>query len=370
MLCAFQPPAIAQTSVEELQRRLNQREKLIDELARRVEALEQKLGTAESAKTRPRSGDRNDMPASSTVAGEAAAAAQVPASGPGAPATQAEEEQANRALERALVREGGLVLPRGTFEIEPAVTYRHRATAGLDIVSVGAGPAVTRQVGKRDILEPSVAVRAGLPWNSQVGFRMPYLYTRDQLASGGATEETRRSGGWGDPELTWTTQFVREGGGLPGVLGTVSWTAPTGSFRLTDITSPGSGFHVVQAGLNAVKRQDPMVFYSSVVHAWALSKRLGGTEIDPGDTTSLKLGAILAASPDTSLRFAFEMSRGGKLELNGRRQPGSDTSVALLEFGLVSALTARSVLDLRVGIGLTPDSPNYRIGLALPLRFY
>ena len=38
--------------------------------------------------------------------------------------------------------------------------------------------------------------------------------------------------------------------------------------------------------------------------------------------------------------------------------------------GLVSALTARSVLDLRVGIGLTPDSPNYRIGLALPLRFY
>jgi hypothetical protein len=113
-----------------------------------------------------------------------------------------------------------------------------------------------------------------------------------------------------------------------------------------------------------------MVFYGSLAHARTLSRNVAGNEIGPGDTTSLKIGAILAASPDTSLRFAFEMSRAGKIELNGRKQPGSDTSVALLEFGLASVLSARTVLDLRIGIGLTPDSPNYRIGLALPVRFY
>jgi hypothetical protein len=367
-LSLFPGPLSAQTaSVEQLQRRLDEREKLIDELTRRVEALEHKLSAAHAAPSAPPHPQSQSTPEKSARQDKPSSVPQVPPSGPGAPATQADEEQTNRALERALVREGGLVLSRGVYEIEPAFTYRHRARSGLEI----AGPsAVTRQVSQRDIVESSVAFRLGLPWSSQVGLRMPYVYTRDQVASGGTTEQRENRAGWGDAELTWTTQFIGERGPVPSLLGTLSWTAPTGSFSLTDIASPGAGFHVVQAGLNAVKRQDPMVFYGSLAHARTLSRNVAGNEIGPGDTTSLKIGAILAASPDTSLRFAFEMSRAGKIELNGRKQPGSDTSVALLEFGLASVLSARTVLDLRIGIGLTPDSPNYRIGLALPVRFY
>jgi hypothetical protein len=157
---------------------------------------------------------------------------------------------------------------------------------------------------------------------------------------------------------------------MPGLLGTASWTARTGSFRLGDVNSPGGGFNVLQAGLTAVKRQDPMVFYGAVTRAWRLGRTIAGLDIEPGEVTGLKVGTILAASLETSLRLAFDVSRTARTRVNGQKTPGTDTSIGVLEIGLGSVLSARTVLDVRVGVGLTPDAPNYRIDVALPMRFY
>jgi hypothetical protein len=81
------------------------------------------------------------------------------------------------------------------------------------------------------------------------------------------------------------------------------------------------------------------------------------------------MGTILAASPDTSVRFAFELNRYGKIELNRRKVPGSDLRVAVFEFGLATIILPRTLLDLRVGIGLTSESPDFRLGFSLPIRF-
>jgi len=32
-------------------------------------------------------------------------------------------------------------------------------------------------------------------------------------------------------------------------------------------------------------------------------------------------------------------------------------------------LTAKTLVDLSLGIGITPDAPDFRIGLSLPIRF-
>jgi hypothetical protein len=361
LACAFfsATSAYAQSSaVEDLQRRLDDREKVISELIRRVEALERQLGGAQAAITPP--------PQEKLVA----TPGQQTQTNAGAPATELDEEQGARALERALVREGGLVLPRGVYEIEPAFTYRQRETQALTALAIGGQSSIALRSQRRDTLESSLALRIGLPWSSQLGVRVPYLASRTQLVVPGLEEQRSNRSGLGDIELAWTTQFMRERRALPSLLGTVSWAAPTGSFRLDSVNSPGSGFHVLQAGLTAVKRQDPMVFYGTVTQAWRLSRTISGLDIDPGDVTGFKVGTILAASPETSLRLALDVSRAGRTRVNGQKAPGTDASVGVLELGLGSLISGRTVLDFRVGIGLTPDAPNYRIDVALPVRFY
>ena len=61
-----------------------------------------------------------------------------------------EDEDINRALERSLVREGGLVLSPKTFEIEPNFVYSHLTQDGF----------------RRDSWGPGLTFRAGLPWRS------------------------------------------------------------------------------------------------------------------------------------------------------------------------------------------------------------
>ena len=360
-LCVSPHAIRAQTNtVEELQRRLDEREKVISDLMRRVETLEQRFGAPAGVST-------------DVIAKPPGSATPPPTQvGAATPATAADEEQGNRALERALVREGGLVLPRSVFEIEPAFTYRHRVSDALQIVTVNGQAFVAQQSLKRDMLESSVAFRLGLPWDSQVGLRIPYAVNRQEITTGGSVfdEQTRHRSGWGDLELSLTTQLLRERNALPALLGSIVWKTITGHFSLGDASSPGSGFHFIEAGLTAVKRQDPLVFYGTLSHGVSFKRDISGSEIAPGNRTGLKLGTILAASPETSLRFALEMSRAGTTEVNSERQQGTGTSIAMFEFGVASVISARSLLDFRVAIGLTPTSPNLRLGVAVPIRFY
>lgn len=357
--CFFAPAVHAQTdALEQLQRRLDEREKVISELIRRVEILEQRLSERPAARASEPGGKTSSIAASNAAPSDAAA-----------PATDIDDEPANRALERALSREGGLILPRGAYELEPAITYGHHTRDAARVVTVQGQGVVSQEDLKRDTLGASLALRFGLPWRSQIELNVPYAHNRENIATDGATQQVRNRSGWGDLELGWTTQLMRERGAAPSLFGTVNWKTATGRFSRNDDISPGSGFHSVLAGLTAVKRQDPLVFHGTLFHAFNLQKNISGIDIDPGNTTGLRLGTILAASPDTSLRLAFVMNRTGRTELNGAKQPGTDSSVAMLELGVGSLLSATTLLDLRVAIGLTPASPNFRIGLALPMRF-
>jgi hypothetical protein len=91
--------------------------------------------------------------------------------------------------------------------------------------------------------------------------------------------------------------------------------------------------------------------------------------VQPGDAVGLKVGSILAASPDTSLRAAFDFTRSGRARVAGSSVAGTDATFGVLELGLATLLTASALLDVELGIGVTPDAPDFRIRLALPIRF-
>jgi hypothetical protein len=290
---------------------------------------------------------------------------------PEAPApTESEEagaaDEGARALERALVREGGLVLPRKVIEVEPRFEYLYRGVQGLNVVTVNGLPQAAPQDLRSDKVEASVAIRAGLPGSFQVEARLPYVWVDQNRATSGVLSESERASGWGDIELGVTKQLATARRG--GVLGSLVWKSATGHNEFGRL-SPGSGFPSLQAALTVVTREDPLVFFLSPSYTWVYERDRSGIVVDPGDAIGLKAGTLLAASPDTSLRTSFELSRVARTRIAGQHVAGSDTMVGILELGLAKTLTRRTLLDVQLGIGLTPDSPDFRLRLAVPIRF-
>src|SRR5262249_15114810 len=73
-----------------------------------------------------------------------------------------DDKELDRALERILVREGGLVLPAYTYEFSPQLSYAH-----WDRIQ---DPAL------RNSYSAAVSFRMGLPWDTQLSFSLPYVY--------------------------------------------------------------------------------------------------------------------------------------------------------------------------------------------------
>ena len=323
------------------------RDALIDELRRRIEVLEQRLEEKPPAPP-PAAPKLPPKPAASEEAGRS--------------------DEGGRALERTLVRAGGLVLPKGMFELEPRLQYSYRGFEGLRIVTVGGVAQIAPQDISRNQLEASLALRAGLPWSMQAEIRVPYVWANEDRTTLSASRESDSVSGLGDIELALAKQFLDERRGRPAVLGSLNWKSVTGEHELGRL-SPGSGFPQLQGALTAVMRQDPLVFFGTASYAHVFKRDRGGAEVNPGDSIGLKVGSILAASPETSLRAAFDFTRTSRARVGGASVAGSDATVGIVEIGLATLLTGKTLLDVELGIGVTPDAPDFRVRLALPIRF-
>jgi hypothetical protein len=330
------------------------RDALVEELRRRIELLERRL----EEKPAPPSQSASPPPAAE------------PAPGPKPTASEeaGREDEGARALERTLVRAGGLVLPKGAFEFEPSLQYLYRGSEGLRIVSVGGVAQIAQQDISRNQLEASIGLRAGLPWSMQAEVRVPYVWGHEDRATVSASRESERISGLGDIEVGLAKQFFDERTSRPALLASLNYRFTTGDHELGRI-SAGSGFRQLQAALTAVKREDPLVFYGTASYSRAFERERSGSDVDPGDSFGLKGGAILAASPETSLRTSFDVTRIGRARIAGSSVAGSDATVGVLELGLATLLTSRALLDVELGIGITPDAPDFRVRLALPIRF-
>jgi hypothetical protein len=260
-------------------------------------------------------------------------------------------EDSNRALERALVRERGLLLSSGVYEIEPNFIYSHASSGTL----------------RRDSYGPGIALRAGLPWGSQLDASLPYVVERRQTGAA-----TTNSSGVGDFSIGLSHQLLTEQGARPSLIGSLSYQAATGKNTVFESGTPvahGTGFNSIQASLTAVKRVDPLVYFGSYTFGHSFSRRKAGVEVDPGNSHGIRFGAALATSPETSLRAAYNLTFFDKTRYGGAELAGTDTPYGLLEFGGSTVLTDSMALDVVVGAGLTRSAPDFRITVALPIRF-
>ena len=393
-------PGSDAAKIRELQKRIDQRDAVIRDLMRRVERLEHDQatrGTAGSASVPTASSQGAKKLSPSTASGQAppvaaapgttrtaattqtptAQAAPAPAQAPpdssqpakpGPGQFDVSEEAAQHALERALVQTGAALLPSGTLEFVPSLTYQYQrlSVPGQIALTSGGSILITENLTQSNQVQANALLRAGLPWGMQAEIGVPWDYKRLTVASrangAGLSEQAIDVQGLGDPSISLTKQILSESDLRPGLFLSGGWNSNLGQVKHK--LPLGTGFNEVLAGFTAVKRQDPLVFTGGFTY----EKSLEHNGLKPGDQYIANLAMLLAVSPETSLRFNQQITFGNQSTFRGKPIPGSEKTAGTFSFGLLSILGRGFVVDFTAGIGETPDAPNFFIQLGFPIR--
>jgi len=170
----------------------------------------------------------------------------------------------------------------------------------------------------------------------------------------------------------------------------------TGNVRLPTGRSPfktidgqglatGAGYTSFTAGVNTSKVVDPVALFGSLNFTLALpakhlsQQRSGLTliEVKPGPSIGFGIGFAYALSYNISTTLSFQeaVSARSKLLLRDEstgivstRKTSMQTSGAL-NVGLGVRVSPQTTLNFTVGVGMTSDTPDFTLGMNLPLHF-
>ncbi len=261
----------------------------------------------------------------------------------------------------------------GQIEFQPSFTYTRSENDEAIFVNTideegnESDDFITKRKVRRDILNTSFAMRAGLPFNSQLELSIPYQYvdgsTISELpANVNRDDEKNSDSGQGDIRVGLAKTLLREDGWWPDIIGRVTWDSATGE---DDIGGLSNGFHEAIGSLTFLKRQDPLVFISSAGYQKVFEK----DDFKPGDQLDFSIGVVLAASPETSLSFFLSQSLVNESETGNEKIQGSDENLGTLSIGASSVIGRGIFVNLSVDIGLTDDASDYSVGLSMTKRF-
>lgn len=395
--CIAAPEGVAREepadSIAELQRAIAVRDRVIDDLLRRIEALEKTVADFTGKPSQatmpdaPAPAAQAQQPSNGEPAGEMPLHQQeaVPLPEPPPVKTvavdrQEQERLINTAFERTLIDRGGLLLPPYTLEVQPDFTYVHSSSDRIvidalllqDVLAIGD---IFNERVRRDSYLFSATLRLGLPWDLQVETRVPYGLEDQKIFSADNEETTTSIDGVGDVEFSLSHQLTRERGWIPDLLANVRWKSKTGQDTLLggseDNLPLGTGYHSVQGTVTAVKVRDPVAFFGGFSYSYNLKESREIGDIDPGDSLGAHLGVTLALNLDTSLNFSYQQRYTWRTELNGEDIPGSYFNTGTFSAGvsyILDAINYKS-LDVNLGIGLTEDAPDVQFNVSLPMRY-
>lgn len=299
-------------------------------------------------------------------------------------------EQERPDLQPATLRQARAVLiGEGRLEIEPSLSFsftnRNRLDVrGIDIVeNVFIGAIEVRNV-ERNTLTSTVSMRYGLTDRLQFSAAIPYLFSRsksflpptvqreDQL--GEDVESSRSSNDLGDITFGLTYHLLQEEGWKPDLTVALDIKTDTGSSPFEvgpNESASGTGFWGAGLGVTLLKIRDPAaIFVNGNYFFHKKESNVGNFDsVDPPDNWGFGFGVSYALNPFVSLTSSFNNRWVEKTKLNGQEIDGSDQRNASIGFGLSYALGRGRSLDVTASFGLTDDSPDYTVTVAMPFRF-
>jgi hypothetical protein len=356
--CFCQSALAENADLQLLEQKLQQRDMVISELLERVEALEHRIGIQRAA----RDNGLSDEP---VVASSQKVVAAGSAASPGRVVVS--KDDAERALERSLSRDGALLLRPGVVEIEPSLSFIRQEDSTPTLVNSGSTVFAGETKRNTNAVSADLALRAGLPWDSQLEVGVPYRWrevenvTRVGFSSVDSTSAS--AAGAGDLRIGLAKTLLREGLWRPDLVGRLTWNTGSGEASKGGV-SLGGGVQSFTGSLAAIKRQDPVAFVGGLSYQYSLEE----DRVQLGGTTSVSFGSYIALSPQTSLQLTLSAGYQEDTKLSGRTIQGSDRVLGTLVIGGSTLVVPGTLLNLSVGVGLTDDSNDFTVTLSLPSR--
>ncbi|WP_164707899.1 hypothetical protein [Paraburkholderia phosphatilytica] len=249
--------------------------------------------------------------------------------------------------------------------------------------------------------------RYGLTDRVSVDVDVPYEYRHSSFIVGGAggaantlSDASVSSHALGDVNFGIYYQFLKETNNLPDVVGSLRVKTPSGTSPFgikveqltpdnTNLVAPsklptGTGFWNVTAGMSVLKTYDPVVLFGSLSYTYNVARSfadissvVGQTEpadVKLGDIIQFGGGVALAFSDKDSASISYTMAiePQSKTKAPGGEWvgvPGSETTASVLNFGLNHVVNKHLTINGAVSVGLTPDAPNFVVGLRFPYTF-
>ncbi|MCW4453764.1 transporter [Flavobacterium sp. MXW15] len=341
-----------------------------------------------------------------------AAAAPAPAEGYASTAAEAEEarEAARRSVDDVKQQQSALFNRRLTLEnsLSYARYDRKQLTLNgflaLDAIFLGN---IAIENVESDSLTYNFAARWGVNPKLTLNLDVPYVARKTIYQKGGAggsaaaiAQEETRGDGIGDVTVSANYKLFAEGRRRPETVMTVGVTAPTGRepygldwkvierddddfirFAVPAQQPTGNGVWQANLGLSAVKTADPAILFGNIGYIHSFKRSFDDIDsnpdtVNPGDVKLggsyyFGAGVAFAFNERTSLSISFSdklSARASTRYKNGQwvKVIGSDANAGTLNLGVTYALTPHATFVSMLGIGLTPDAPDFTLAFKVP----
>ena len=381
------------------------------ELDMQVQAIQARV-TGKTAQVLP----TPQLPAGETAAAPVAAAtpAAVPPAAEGYASSAAEAQRAKDAARRSVddVKQQQSALFNQRLTLENSVTYarydRKQLTLNgflaLDAIFLGN---IAIENVESDSLTYNFAARWGVNPKLTLNLDVPYIARKTIYQKGGAggsaaaiAQEETHGTGIGDVSVSANYKLFGERGWRPETVLTGGVTAPTGRepygldwkvierdddnfirFAVPSKQPTGNGLWQANIGLSAVKSADPAILFGNIGYVRSFKRSFDDIDANPdtvnpgevnlGNSYYFGAGVAFAFNERTSLSISFSdrMSARASTRYKGGKWMkviGSDGNAGTLNLGVTYALTPKTTLVSLLGIGLTPDAPDFTLAFKVP----
>ena len=381
------------------------------ELDMQVQAIQARV-TGKTAAVLP----TPQLPAGQEAAAPVAAAPPATAApaGEGYASSAAEAQQAKEAARRSVddVKQQQSALFNQKLTLENSITYarydRKQLTLNgflaLDAIFLGN---IAIENVESDSLTYNFAARWGLNPRLTLNLDVPYIARKTIYQKGGAggsaaaiAQEETHGTGIGDVTVSANYKLFGERGWRPETVLTGGVTAPTGRepygldwkvierddddfirFAVPSKQPTGNGLWQANIGLSAVKSADPAILFGNIGYVRSFKRSFDDIDANPdtvnpgevnlGNSYYFGAGVAFAFNERTSLSISFSdrmSARASTRYKNGKwmKVIGSDGNAGTLNLGVTYALTSKATFVSMLGIGLTPDAPDFTLAFKVP----
>jgi len=298
-----------------------------------------------------------------------------------------------------------VLTPKGSFVFDPSLQFSTSSSNRVSLIGYTIIPAITIgliNINKvtRNSYVFALDGRYGITDRLEVSAHVPYVYQKESTSenplatpSNGPENFVADGAGIGDVQLGLRYQFNQPDPGMPYYVGSLRVNAPTGKgpfdvpysevTGLATKTPTGSGFWGVQPGITFVLPTDPAVLYGGISYQYNFQSNVNKTlfiqsasgaasseyigEVKPGNVFEFNFGMGFGINDKASFSIGYDHNIVGITTINGEKPAGAlSVQIGELLIGYSYRISPKQTLNLTLGVGTTPDSPNVQITLHAP----